>query len=114
MTAAVVAAGLSNWIPFFDFGPSEAITIAAAVELSTSVAEESITLTTLTTAKTTLEEATLEYELATAEETTLARGRWREPCSGMYDVDKKAAAKLTAEKAAAKLAHITKVGIALF
>ena len=32
----------------------------------------------------------------------------------MYDVDKKAAAKLivTAEKAAAKLAHITKVGIA--
>lgn len=80
------------------------------------MAEESITLTTLTTAKTTLEEATLEYELATAEETTLARGRWREwpPCSGMYDVDKKAAAKLTAEKAAAKLAHITKVGIALF
>ena len=63
MTAAVVAAGLSNWIPFFDFGPSEAITIAAAVELSTSVAEESIALTTLTTAKTTLEEATLEYEL---------------------------------------------------
>lgn len=103
-SAAVAAATASNWIPFWDCGPSEIATGVAVAEGVSAAAEETAASGTLAVAKTAAEGGEEAYEAAVAEEASLAEDGFE----GTAEAVAKAETKVTQAESTLKSANDVK------